>query len=225
MYFADIFTEVSQARFKPSQIPSIKRWINLREAQIWAAADWPWKLTGPSPLPVLQGQSTPVLPAELGTPLEVYDAGGSPLRYLVQDDFDALYASGPSGSPQDWKWARRQLTLGPRPERDASFQISYYRDVCHLRTPVFDPNARGDPRQAGQLVPGPMRLDDDFPVFDVEWHELLTIGAIATGLKVENDPTWVSLESEFKLMLLVMTDHYLPSLSVAGNLQYGADSL
>ncbi len=216
MTFADIFNEVISARFKTSQTPSIKRWINLREAQIWASAEWPWKLVGPTALAVAIGVDTPTVPSDIDRPSAIYDDQGSRMRYLTQTDFDDFYRAytinSSRGRSDAFKWNNGVLTLGPVPDATYSYTMAYLRRICH-----YD--------NTDALTDGPMVDDDDYPVYDVEWHEILTIGAIATGLKVENDPTWNSLEQEFGVMLTQMVEHYLPTVAVAGNTQYGADWL
>lgn len=216
MLFSDIYGEVIDARFTASQTNKVKHWINLREAQIWAAAEWPWKIVSHLPLAVETGVFTPTLPAEIQTPLAVFDDKGNSLTYLTESDFDNEFVptqvTSTTGRPSHYKWNNGFLTLGVTPDRDYSFSLSYYRRMSHYAYgPVF--------------VPGPMTIDSDFPPFGDEWHEILVIGAISTGLKIENDPTWVPLEQEFGLMLSNMADYYLPAVAVAGNMQYGADSL
>jgi len=52
---------------------------------------------------------------------------------------------------------------------------------------------------------------------------LLVPGAIATGLKEENDPTWEPLEMEFRTIIDEMREFYLPTMRPYGNAQYGRD--
>ena len=49
-----------------------------------------------------------------------------------------------------------------------------------------------------------MVADTDYPVFPSEYHYLLVLGATATGLKMENDPTWTALEDEYREILMTM---------------------
>jgi len=216
MTFDDICDEVIEARFKESQRTSVKRWVNLREAQIWATAEWPWKIIGPTALTVTTADSTPSLPSDIDRPSKIYDDLGDRLQYMIQDEFDDYLTSyqinNTRGRPTTFKWNNGVLTLGVVPDRAYSYTMSYLRKLSHYA--------------AGSVVTlGPMSADTDFPLFDAEWHEILTLGAISTGLKVENDPTWEPLEGEFSVMLAQMVEHYLPAVAVAGNMQYGADWL
>ncbi len=216
MTFADIYDEVITARFKSAQTPQIKRWINLRESQIWAAAEWPWKITAPTVITVDDEMTIfSTLPEDFQTPLAVYDDLGNKLRYMIQSEFDATYQSvainDVTGRATDFKFQDGTLTFGPALDAAYDFSFSYYRKPIHF-----------DEDRANYVV-GPMTEDTDEPIFDTEWHEIMTIGAISTGLKIENDPTWQSLEQEFGIMLAGMVDHYLPSVATAGNMQYGAD--
>jgi len=68
-----------------------------------------------------------------------------------------------------------------------------------------------------------MNSDNDTPVFDEAYHPLLVIGATATGLKMENDPTWGALEQEFDAGLQAMVEELCPP-DHATTLQYGRDS-
>jgi hypothetical protein len=214
--FSEIYDDVITARFKATQTTQIKRWINLREAQIWAAAEWPWKIVGPTALVVTAADNTPALPADIDRPTAVYDDNGYRLSYLIQTEFDDAFLpsqiASTSGRPSAFKWNNGVLTLGVVPSPGYSFTLTYLRKLCHYASGAV-------------ITSGPMTADTDYPIFDTEWHEILVIGAIATGLKLENDPTWQSLEQEFALMLSNMADHYLPAVAVAGNMQYGADRL
>ena len=216
MTFQEIYTEILAARFKSSQTAAIKRWVNLREAQIWAAAEWPWKIVGPTALTITAADNTPTLPTDLFTPLAVYDDLGNSLSYSTQREFDDLYLQqsidNVQNRPSAFKWNNGVLTLSAVPDASYSFQISYLRTQSHFAT-------------GGAVTSGPMVADSDYPLFDSSWHEILVLGGMSTGLKIENDPTWESLESEFGLMLNSMGDYYLPAVSVAGNMQYGADTI
>lgn len=214
MVFSEIYGEVITARFNTGQTANAKRWVNLREAQIWATAEWPWAIVGPTALVVTSTDSTPALPVDIDTPSAIYDDHGDKLQYMIQSEFDDAFISpqlnNTRGRPNAFKWNNGILTLGPVPDTAYSFTMTYLRKICHYAAGTV-------------LTTGPMTADTDFPVFDSEWHEILTLGAISTGLKIENDPTWTSLEQEFGIMLTGMVDRYLPAVATAGNMQYGAD--
>ena len=214
MTFSEIYNAVVEARFKSSQTMAVKRWVNMREAQVWSAAEWPWKLVGPTTLAVDASDNTPTVPTDTYQPLAVYDDRGERLEYFTQSDFDDVYIPGQinstTGRPRSFKWNDRVLTLGDTPDTSYTFQMTYIRKLCHYTSLAV-------------LTSGPMSADTDYPVYDNEWHQMLVVGAIATGLKIENDPTWEPLEMEFSTTLATMIEHYLPAVAVAGNMQYGAD--
>ena len=216
MTFSEIYGAVIDARFKSSQTMAAKRWINMREAQVWSAAEWPWKIVGPTTLTVEAGDATPTLPTGMYQPLAVYDDQGCRLSYMIQSDFDDAYLysqiNGTTGRPTSFKWNNGTLTLGDVPDIAYNFMVTFTRKLSHYTNTAV-------------ITSGPMTADSDYPVYDSEWHQMLVIGAIATGLKVENDPTWEPLEMEFTTTLATMIDHYLPAVAVAGNMQYGADGL
>lgn len=214
MTFADIYGDAIEARFNTGQTTQIKRWINFREAQIHAAAEWPWKIVGPTSLTVTSGDSTPTMPSNIERPMAVYNEFGDRLAYATQADFDGLFlpgvASSTSGRPTVFKWNNGVMTLGDIPNANYTFTMTYERKLSHYAV-------------GGALTVGPMSATTDYPLFDAEWHQILVTGALATGLKIENDPTWEPLEQEFAHMLAQMVEHYLPAVSVAGNMQYGSD--
>ena len=59
------------------------------------------------------------------------------------------------------------------------------------------------------------------PIWDEQYHYILVVGAIATGLRLENDPTYPQMEEDFDGQLASMQDYYLPTAAGAGHLQYG----
>jgi hypothetical protein len=214
MTFAEIYGEVITARFKSSQTASAKRWVNMREGQIWAAAEWPWKIV--SAADVTATTSTPTLDSSVHSPLAVYDDIGNELEYMIAKDFDEIYIprgiQNTRGRPEAFKWNNNVLTLGDYPDHSYALKYTYLRKQSHYASGAI-------------VTVGAMSADSDYPLFDSHWHEVLTIGALSTGLKVENDPTWEALEQEFSMMVAAMIDHYLPAIAVAGNMQYGADGL
>lgn len=201
-------------RFKESQRESIKRWINMRYHFLWATAEWPWKRVGPVDLSVLTGDTTPVLPTGFTRPYKVFNDFGQPLDWLSPDDFDDRYmevlANGTTNRPDAFKWVNNTITLGPTPDADYTFKLSYERSMTFMFNGVSE--ASGD-----------MVNPNDEPIWDEAFHYVLVPGAIATGLRLENDPTFQPLEEEFAVHVQAMKDHYLPTQSPQGNLQYGRD--
>lgn len=215
MNFKEIQDEIIQIRFKESQRTSIKRWINMRYQFLWGMADWPWKRMGPSLLTINNGDASPSLPSNFDRPLFVYDDRGDGLAWLSPDEFDSNYLfeelAGSRGKPESYKWVDDTITLGPVPDSDYAYRIVYERGMTYLASGVTP-------------TTGDMTGNTDEPMWSSAYHYALVPGAIATGLRMENDPTYPQFEEEFGQMVESMRDHYLPVASVFGNLQYGRDT-
>ena len=164
-------------------------------------------------VPVLAADATPVLPPGVARPRYVYGADGGALTQMTSEAFDSYFRGSGTGSPGSWKWENGVLTLGPTPDAATTLQLTYDRAIAHRNA-------------AGLIVDGSMEADQDTPIWDNrEFDYILVPGAIATGLKEENDPTWRDLEEEFQFGNQDMLEYYLPSLATFGNVQFGADAL
>jgi hypothetical protein len=217
MDYNEIVTHVISARFKEGQRSKVQLWVKRRYAAIWALADWPWKLVGPTSLTITAGDNTPTPPSDIGKPRRLYDDDGYPLPLLISESFDDLYLygqlQGSTGKPQAWKWENGVITVGPVPDAAYTFKLTYDRRVAHR-----DLN--------GTVADGTFSLDSDLPIWDNrDFDYALVPGAIATGLKEENDPTWRDLEDEFAQISNDMREFYLPSASTYGNIQFGRDEV
>ncbi len=214
MNFKAIQDEIINARFNENQRASVKYWINLRYAQIWAMAEWPWKFVGPTTLSIVADDQTPVLPADIDIPYVVFDDVGNVVQQMDGKSFDISYRyseiNNDKGKPQAYKWLDNVLTLAPIPNTNYTFSLTYLRRLASKT-------------QAGALQDGPMVADTDTPIWDSNYDYMLVLGAMATGLKVENDPTWQPLQNDFELFLDTMREEYLPSLRVSETLSYGPD--
>ena len=214
MNFKELQDECIQIRFKESQRTSIKRWLNMRYQFLWSTADWPWKRQGPADLEIDSGDANPALPSDFDRPLYMYTDNGDLVQWMSPDEFDMNYlpeelrSSG--GKPRAFKWVNNVLTLGPVPDNDYTYKLVYERGMTFMQ---------------GGTVPttGEMSGVTDEPMWTDAFHYILVPGAIATGLRMENDPTYPQFEEEFGQMLLSMKDHYLPTASVSGNVQYGRE--
>lgn len=215
MNFKEIQDECIQIRFKESQRTSIKRWINMRYQLLWGMADWPWKRMGPVPISLVADVAQPTLPSDFDRPLLMYDDRGDGVAWISPDEFDANYLfeelRETVGKPESFKWVGDVITVGPIPDIGYTYRLVYERGMTYLQ---------------GGLTPttGDMTGNTDEPMWASAYHYTLVSGAIATGLRMENDPTYPQFEEEFGQMLQSMKDHYLPTASVFGNLQYGRDT-
>lgn len=216
MTYDEIVQEVIDFRFREGLRSNVKRWVNHREAMLWTAAEWPFRHAPLTQLSINLGDATPQLASDYDRPDLIFDDQGQELLWLTANDFDRNFRygfiQGDTGRPAVYKWADRVLTLAPTPDTYYSYTHSYMRKLCHF-------NAGGD------IVVGPMSSGTDYPMYDSQWHYILVLGALATGLKVENDPTYPGIEDEFNVMLQSMREAYLPSIVAGANLQYGRDEL
>ena len=201
MSFLELQNEVITFRFREAQRGSVKRWLNQRYAWVWAQATWPFKLEAPSALTLAAGSWTaPFATAtDVLRPLNVYNDNGDPLRYLTPPEFQRLYEDTTgTGRPEDYTVINGAIFLGPLTDSDYTFTASYERMVSKLNS-------------VGVMQPGLLSADDDYPVYDAGFHYMLVMGAIATGLKMVNDPTWEAIEDEYRAMVLVMQQELLPA--------------
>lgn len=216
MTFQELQNECINLRFKESQRESIKRWINMRYQFLWTQADWPWKRMGPAAISIVSGNANPVLPADFDRPLLMYDDRGDGVAWISPDEFDANYLfeelASTEGKPESFKWVNDVITVGPVPDSNYTYRIVYERGMTYMQNGTTP-------------VTGSMVANTDEPIWSEAYHYMLVPGAIATGLKLENDPTFPQFENEFELGLMSMKDHYLPTAAVFGNLQYGRDTL
>ena len=211
MEFVDMVSEVISFRFNQTQEMYVKRWLNLREQQVWAAAEWPWKKLTNVTLTIDSGDSALDLPTAVRRVTNVYDGGGSRLSWIPPDEFARKNRGETTpGLPAEYTLSSNQIILAPTAGGDYTFSIDYERGIFHYT---------GTDAKAN----GPMALDTDYPAWDATWHWILVPGAMAAGLKMENDPTYAPLEQEFMTGLDAMKEDLLPP-SHAGTLQYGRDT-
>lgn len=214
MTFKQIQDEIINIRFKESQRESVKHWINVRYQGVWGFADWPWKRQGPVDIQVTAASPNTSIPTGFLRPIQLFDDAGNELLWMEPDEFDRNYANaqanGVTGAPDSFKWVDDVLTLGLTPQSDATFSLTYERKLVHLQ---------------GGTVPtvGAMSEDSDVPIWEDVYHYILVMGAMATGLRLENDPTYPQMEEEFDGLLSSMRDHYLPTASPGSHLQYGRE--
>jgi hypothetical protein len=212
MTFGEIQAEVIRTRFKEGQRESVKLWINTRYQGIWGFADWPWKRQGPVDIAVTTGSANPTLPTGFLRPVMVFDDIGNELEWMEPDEFDRehryLQLNDVTARSGSFKWVDDVITLGPTPNADATYSLVYDRKLTYL--------SGGSTPMTGFMVNA-----NDVPIFDAAYHYALVVGALATGLRVENDPTYPQMEDEYSGLLSSMRDHYLPTASPGNHLQYG----
>lgn len=218
-----IIDEVQRLRFTAQSSISIERWVFAAYAEMWHAADWPWKFTE-IPLTVTADSDEAVLgaggdvdpqnsygqynTAAVNRVVDVWDADGVRLTYVRPREYNAMFlGSTDTGAPSVWtdKWESDNVaspftvtivSLGPIPSESATFTAR-----VELQPPNPDP-------------------DDRSPSIPAEWQYALTYGAMAIGLRLENDPTWSSVRQMFLEAIMSLANAKLPS-SLNENRSYG----
>ena len=189
----------------------MKLWVNRRMQGVWGEAEWPFKRVNREACQI-DSNGNLVMPVGFRRAIALEDASGSQLEYMVAEEWrkdNPLPAV--SGIPQSYTTWNGQVLFDATPGVGNVYQLSYLRRICCLD-------------QNNQIKQGLMTSDFDKPLWDPEHHFLLVLGATSTGLKLENDFTWSSLEDEFQGALTEMKDDLLPPDNV-GTTQYGADDL
>ena len=79
MVFLDMISEIINFRFNQTQDLYVKRWLNMREQQVWAATEWPWKKLTNVTMQIDAGDSALDLPVAVRRVTNVYDQDGQPL--------------------------------------------------------------------------------------------------------------------------------------------------
>lgn len=214
MDYQTIVTEVLGTRFRETQRARAKNWVRQRYADVWAAADWPWKIVPPASLTVTAGDVTPTLPTDLLRPITIFDQDGDRLLFLEAAQFWADFQGATdTGDPSYWTWTGGQVHLAPIPSTDRTYSLAYRRRIAHMS---------GSP---GVITPGNLAADTDSPIWaeDEYDHGLLIDGALSLGLKRSNDPTWQEAEGAWQFGVQMMIAELMPV--AGGNRSYAGDTL
>jgi hypothetical protein len=187
MQFVELQDEVIQARFREGQRDSVKRWINKRYTFVNGVADWPWRWPARSTLTTL-ADGTVALPADAVHVEQVFSAARDyELPFMDWREFQTTYLGSDQTADDPLHYTLdRSGFLHVAPAAAADLVVNY----------------TGRP---SELV-----ANTDEPVWPEHWHFTLVLGATSTGLKLENDPTWTALETEFLADVELMKDELLP---------------
>ena len=120
------------------------------------------------------------------------------LRYLEPEEFYETYPVSDTNTasvPDHFTVDAGVIYVAP--VGATSIYVAFEKKLMHLNS-------------GGSEVVGPMSADLDYPVWDAVFHYYLVLGAIATGVKRENDPTFQPLEDEFGAGMIVMREELLP---------------
>lgn len=201
MNFGELQDEVIEFRFAEHRRGSVQRWINMRYSEVNAMNDWPWTVPLQTTVAIVDGEGE--LPAGAVRLLEVYDpAAALRLPYMEYEDMHALYfdSDPDTGDPDVYSIkAPNVLVVAPTPS-------TFTLDITYSDRPLH------------------LTLDTDEPAWPEEFHYALVLGAAATGLKLENDPTFEPLDAEFYSMVNAMKTEVVPA-HIPENRQYGRDML
>lgn len=191
MEFFELQTKVLDTRFREARRPQAKDWINWRYTWVNAQADWPWQAPAQQDFDIAGNELA--VGVNVSRILNVRDVtNDSDLKYLAGVEFKRMYSETDTAStPETYTLDTDDtgavvLKLGPPSAETTTVEIAF------TRRPLM-------------LV-----ADTDVPLWPENYHYLLVLGAASTGLKIENDPTWEALETEFLAGLDTMKTDILP---------------
>jgi hypothetical protein len=192
-----------------SQRTNAKRWLATAYQDVWSAEDWTFKRVSRASLTMTAGDTTPTMPADFGSAIELFDDSGNKLEYLSQERFERYFAAdlivSTAGTPYAYTVVNRQIEVSSAPGT-ATYKLSYYRRLSHKES------------DGTTVTAGFMDEDSDYPLWD-DNHAVLIPRATAIGLIEVNDPTWQQAQEEYERQLgRMMSDYEQPQPSY----QWGA---
>lgn len=183
--FGDLIDLVQLGRFEDADRDRIKEALNLRYQHLWAVEEWTFKYKLSAPVTV-SGQRELDPPADLGTPIMLWDDAGRKLVFMAQREFLSRYLPEAQGGPEAWTMIGSEITLGPTPDSAVAFTLYY--------------EAR---------VPDLVDEDEDMPDWPEEFRMALVHSARAEMLAVNDDPNATNMEQQAQLDLEAMKRRYL----------------
>lgn len=186
-------------RFTTNESTFLYRWLNQRYAWIWAQQDWPWKRVYGS-LTITSGDETPTMPTDYGGRiLTIWNTKGFELLYLEPQEWILGYSNTLTGKPEAWTIIDGVLYLGPTPNANETYPYLY-----EMHPKVKDSGGTVQDRIFASAT------STDEPIWEEYYHHMLIPGALASGLKQANDPTWPDLEQQFMQEYSAMVEALLP---------------
>lgn len=208
MTFKQLQDEVIALRFQEGRRASIKSWINARYAYLWALEDWTFKRVPPTNITVVNGSRTPAMPTDFGHAERLFDDQGAELAAMDVNDWDEAFKWDTStGRPSSYTLVSRQLYLGPTPNANYTFTMSYTRRLTHVDSITG-------------ITGGVMVEDADQALWPAEYDYLLVLEAAMMGMQLEKDEGWQDLRVPRDELLEAMRGD-LTSDAVATKTQYG----
>jgi hypothetical protein len=192
--FRQLQDEVISLRFDESRRASVKNWINLSYAAIWAMHDWHFKHVKGVNLSVTAGDNTPTMPSDFAKAEGLYDANGNRIGFLDEATFNDSYLDPTisRGTVGEYSVIDRELWLGPTPASTATFTLSYERRLAHIDG------------SSGLIAAGVMVNDSDSPIWDAEYDYVLVYDAALRGGSLLGDLDVSSLQAQRDEILAVM---------------------
>lgn len=214
MTFAELQSAVIGTRFKAAQRTGVKRWLRASYAEAWALAPWPWRLLpDPVEITVTAGaQPSGIDLSALQRPDRIQAVNGSSVydldlvdEYRFREIHLPRLEAGTTGvidtvtivAATSRAEGEFGLRVSPIPSADTTLYVSGY-----LRPWVY---TGGGAREYRTLTD-----DGDTPAWMVDHHEFLVPGAVAYGLREENDPTWPEIRQMFDLGLATLHADVFP---------------
>jgi hypothetical protein len=159
-------------------------WLDAAYTWIWNARDpsgvkinWSFAKVDQANLTVTANDSTPTMPADVGTVDWIIDATGQQLDELDPEEFDRQFAGiVQTGAPYAYKVVNRVVTLGPTPSAAATFTWSYTRRVSHFSS------------DGVTIVSGTLANDSDIPIWPADHHMILVFHAALVGHALNSNP-------------------------------------
>lgn len=213
MTYKNIQDEVIALRFDTSLLSSVKQWINMSYAKIWAEADWVFKHVNAASFSVVGGNNSPTMPADFGEIEGLYDNFGTRIEYLAPDVWRDFYSDPTipsSATSVAYTVVNGQVLLGPTPGSSATYKLAYERRVSYLATGVT-------------LTQGAMSGDTDVPLWPAEYHYALVLDACLIGGNLMDDLGAPAIQAERDALLAAMKDDLTSETSNEPGTQWGGN--
>jgi hypothetical protein len=175
MNFLELQDAVLTDRFGEDKRASAKRWINYRYGRLWSTEDWSFKRAVGTVL--IPYGSSEVSMGDFQRILGLWDSTIAPsdtsLEAYRPEDFYGNHSTV-SGTPYGFTVVGNSIRTNQ--------PVSSNRTLTAV----------------GELAFIPLVADGDEPLLPEEFHMTIVSGAIAQGLREENDPTWDAMEKDFQ---------------------------
>lgn len=184
----EIVDAVLNDRFSPSQRGDAEDWVGARYWWLWSLKPWTFKQASADVQATAGNSLLGNVPSDLRAVRGLFTNQGRRLRWLEPADFDSRYydADDPvQGDPCHFTVWAGQIIVGPTPVTTATYRMLY------------------------ELEWQPLADDDAVPLLPEGSHMGLVFGGAATGLKLQNDPTWQAFDEDFQAALTVLESQYL----------------